>query len=401
MIGKRTLVGRRRALTGLAAGAGAAAFLAACGSGADTKETSKATVAAPSPAGGASAAQATATGNSAALAQWEQVVAAAKKEGRVAVNTFPGDGFNRALRSFNQAYPEIKLEQTNLHSQDYAPRIIQERKAGVYTWDVAIIPTSTALQVLKPEGVWEPIKPAIIHPDALDDKNWEKGFEYGFLDKDKLSYAFTANRAASLRINTDMVKEDEIKSVRDLLNPKWKGKLLLADVRTMGDTFWPMTAARLKLGDDIVKQLFVDQEPTLSRDTRQITEFMVRGRFPIAMGVSSVVLKDFEKQGLGKNLKLTFLPEIDYQSTGSSGTMWLLSKAPHPNAARVFINWLLTKDAQIPWAKEVETNSRRVGVEPGNPDTVVPRSADPLRIDSEEMLPEIVKTQDIAKALIK
>ena len=52
--------------------------------------------------------------------------------------------------------PDIKLEHTGLHSQDFAPRIMQERQASLYTWDVATIPTSTALQVLRPAGVWDP-----------------------------------------------------------------------------------------------------------------------------------------------------------------------------------------------------------------------------------------------------
>src|SRR5688572_2295529 len=63
---------------------------------------------------------------------WPQVVAAAKKEGKLAVNTFPGDGFGRALKVFSQAYPEIKLQHTSLHSQDFAPRILQERQANLF-----------------------------------------------------------------------------------------------------------------------------------------------------------------------------------------------------------------------------------------------------------------------------
>ena len=65
------------------------------------------------------------------------MVAAAKKEGKVVVNTFPGDGYKRALKAFTQAYPDIKLEHTGLHSQDFAPRILQERQASLFTWDVA------------------------------------------------------------------------------------------------------------------------------------------------------------------------------------------------------------------------------------------------------------------------
>lgn len=334
-------------------------------------------------------------------AEWQQVVAAAKKEGKVVVNTFPGDGYKRALKAFTQAYPDIKLEHTGLHSQDFAPRIMQERQASLFTWDVATIPTSTALQVLRPAGVWDPVRPLIVLPEVLDDAGWEGGFERGFANvKDRaLAYAFCAVRGGGITINTDQVK-DEIKGLSDLLNPRWKGKLLLPDVRTMGDSFWLMTSARLNLGDDIIKKLFVEQEPSLSRDSRQIAEFMVRGRYPIALGVNPLLLSQFQKQGLGKNLKTLHFPEMDTVNSSSS-VVWLVNRAPHPAAAKVFVNWLLTKDAQVVWAREVETNTRRVGVEPGNPQFAVPRGAKLLQVDAEENLAEVVKTQDIGKAVIK
>ncbi len=334
--------------------------------------------------------------------EWQQLVATAKKEGKVTVNTFPGDGYKRALKAFTQAYPEIKLEHTALHSQDFAPRILQERQVNLFTWDVATIPTSTALQVLRPAGVWDPVRPVIVLPEVMDDAGWEGGFERGFaaVKDHALAYGFCAVRGAGITINTDLVREDQVKGLTELLNPRWKGKLLLPDVRTMGDSFWSMTSARLNLGDDIIKKLFVDQEPALSRDTRQIAEFMVRGRYPIALGVNPLLLSQFQKQGLGKNLKTLRFPEMDTVNSGSS-VVWLVNRAPHPNAAKVFINWLLTKDAQVVWAREVETNSRRVGVEPGNPEIVVPRGAKLLQVDAEENLAEVIKTQDIAKALIK
>src|SRR5712692_6720843 len=336
----------------------------------------------------------------AAPSDWPQIVAAAKKEGKVVVNTFPGDGYKRALKAFSQAYPDIKLEHTGLHSQDFAPRVIQERQASLFTWDVALIPTSTALQVLRPAGVWDPVRPAIVLPEVKD--GWEGGFERGFaLVKDRaLCYGFVAVRGGGVTINTDLVKEDQVRGLKDMLDPRWKGKLLLPDVRVMGDAFWPMTSARLHLGDDVIKRLFVDQEPALSRDSRQIAEFMVRGRYPIALGVNPLLLSQFQRQGLGKSLKLLRFPELDTFSSGAN-TVWLVNRAPHPSAAKVLINWLLTKDAQVVWAREVETNSRRLGVEPGNPQYAVPRGAKFLQVDAEENLAEVIKTQDIAKAVIK
>jgi len=61
----------------------------------------------------------------------------------------------------------------------------------------------------------------------------------------------------------------------------------------------------------------------------------------------------------------------------------------------------LTREAQAAWAKELQTNSRLVGVEPGNPEGIVPAGLALTQIDSEELLPEIVKTQDIARQLIR
>jgi len=350
-------------------------------------------------AGGAAAAVAGRALPAPAATEWEQVVAAAKQEGKVAVNTFTGQGYARVFKLFGQAHPEIKLDHTNLESADFAPRLVQERKAGVYSWDVTTIPTSTALQVMKQTGVWDPIRPAILAPEVRSDANWRGGFEAGFLDRDKLSYAFALTRSLGVFVNADQVKDGELRGVKDLLAPKWKGRIVISDPRVIGSTFWPLTVARLKLGDGIMKQLLVDQQPVLSRDRNQLSEFMVRGRYPVGIGLNVLAIQDFQVHGVGRSVRTLPLPEFDYQSSGS--VVWLLNRAPHPNAARVFINWLLTKPAQAAWARELQTNSRFTGVEPGNPDAVVPAGLSLVQIDSEEMLPEVVKTQDLARQLIK
>jgi iron(III) transport system substrate-binding protein len=331
---------------------------------------------------------------------WEQMAAAAKKEGKVSVNTFTGQGYARILKLFTQAYPDIKLEHTNLEPVEFSPRVIQERKASVYTWDVATMPMSTALQVLKPAGVWDPVRPVIVAPEVKNNASWRGGFEAGFLDRDKnLAYAFTLVRAPGVFVNVDQVKDGELRSFKDLLAPKWKGRIAISDPRTIGSTFWPLTAARLRLGDGIMKQILVDQEPVLSRDRNQLTEFMVRGRYPIAIGLNGLALQDFQAHGVGKSVKTQLLSELDYQSSGSG--VWLLNRAPHPNAAKLLINWLLTKDAQVAWARELQTNSRFAGVEPGDPQAVVPPGLTLLQIDAEEQLPELIKTQDISRQLIR
>src|SRR5574341_1358158 len=84
--------------------------------------------------------RALALGGGAALVGPGRTEAAARKEGKVAVNTFTGQGYGRVLKLFAQAYPDIKVDHTNLEPVDFSPRVINERKAGVYTWDVATMP---------------------------------------------------------------------------------------------------------------------------------------------------------------------------------------------------------------------------------------------------------------------
>src|SRR3954447_24266789 len=153
---------RRRRFMLLAGLSGAAALLQACSSNAP-------------PAATVAPAQ-----NTSASGDWTAIVAAARNEGSVTVNTFPGSANQQALSAFNKAYPDIKLEQTTLVSSALAPRILQERQASIYTWDVIHQPTTTSLQVLRPANVLDPIKPAIVQPEVIDDKAWRDGFAAGF-----------------------------------------------------------------------------------------------------------------------------------------------------------------------------------------------------------------------------
>ena len=376
--------------------AAAAALAQACGG-------------APAPSGGGpapanQAAPATsAPGTGAGTADWAQTVAAARSEGKVVVNTFPGKGYQSTLELFPGAYSGIELEQTTLVASQLAPRIVQERQAGIYTWDVLHMPTTTALQVLKPAGVYDPIKAVIIHPEVIDDKVWRDGFQAGFklTNDQQLCYQFTLNRAAGVWVNADVVNLAEMKTVKDLLDPKWKGKIVCTDPRISGSTFTPLTSARLKMGDDVMKQFLVDQEPVIMADGTMAAQAVVRGVYPIGIGLQNTVIVDFQKQGIGTSIKQLTLSEFDGSGASSSGVVWLVNKAPHPNAARVYINWLLTREAQAAWARNTQENSRRTDVPAGDPALVVPEGVELFDGNTERNIPELARTQDLAKQLIK
>lgn len=295
------------------------------------------------------------------------MVTAAKKEGVVVVNTMLGVGWRRWLDSFEQAFPGITVEHANYTSGSIlAPKVLKEREADVYSYDVTHGPPNTAVSTLLPANVWDPIREVIIQrPDVTDDKHWYGGFDWGFVHKDKKwTYVHNWRKRLTWYINTDQVREGEIRTVNDLLNPKWKGKMLLADVR-IGSSFIPATAMRMKLGDDVLKKLFVDQSPAYSRDDRYIVEQMIRGNYAITNRIQGPLYAEYSEQGFLKNVKQIEIPETTDIAIDS---LWLFNKAPHPNAARLYINWLLTKEGQNAWKVVDPTyNSRRRDVEPNDP----------------------------------
>ena len=332
--------------------------------------------------------------------EWDTLVEAAKREGKLIIATLPGSGYRKTLDAFEAAFPGITADHAGMFSRDLAPRVIQERKAGVFAWDIAQIPSTTALSAMFPEGVFDPIRPAISRPDTTEDRAWHGGYEDGFVDDaKKWTFSFGWALGGGVYLNTDLAKESDIKSFRDLLDPKWKGKTISLDPRTGGAAAWPLTVARLKLGDGILKQLYVDQEAALTREPRQAAESMVRGRHAFALGASAAVMADLQSQGLGKNAKLILLPDMSYIS---GETIWLMNRAPHPNAAKLYINWLLSKAGQEVWSRQLEANSRRTDVDPfdraafPSPD----KAKDYIQIHRQRILADIELTQELAKKLL-
>jgi iron(III) transport system substrate-binding protein len=337
-------------------------------------------------------------------AEWNNLVAAAKQEGVLSLATYAGGGYRKVVEDFQAAFPGINVEhqQFQSSSRDYVPRLLQEQKAGLFSFDIATMPNVEMLRQVKPAGGLEPLRPLLVRADVLDDASWNGGFARGFSDYDaQWGYVSIAIRIARVWVNTELVKDGEIRTVNDLIDPKWKGQIVAADPRTKGSGFSPATVMRLKSGrDDVLKQFFKDQEPTILTDTRQLTEFMVRGRFAIGFGaVDKVILGDFLEQGLGKQLKPLDLDATD-TVTGDTNSLWYLARAPHPKAAQVFANWFLTQKGQASFSQNLLVNSRRTDVPIADPDAAPTPGIDYITSDHESVIPEMQKTQDLAKELL-
>ena len=116
--------------------------------------------------------------------EWEKVLAAAKKEGKVAIiGPVGADRRDVLVEPFQKKYG-ITVEYFADRGSGIGPRLSAERGAGQYLWDVVITGTTTGLLSLLPGGMLDPIEPALVLPDVKDPKQW-RGGALDFVDPGK------------------------------------------------------------------------------------------------------------------------------------------------------------------------------------------------------------------------
>ncbi|MBI4334056.1 MAG: extracellular solute-binding protein [Chloroflexi bacterium] len=287
--------------------------------------------------------------------QWELTTRAARAEGRVHVFTSVGSLLRPALAEPLKRRSGIELELASGTSAEFLPRIREERKAGLYLWDVLVDGSSSQL-LFKDEGLLDRIDQNMLPPEVTDPAAWLDG-GLSFLDKDRYIIVFISQVTGLPLYNTDLVKA-ELRAWEELLQPSWKGKIAMHDpsIPGAGSTFW--VAMGEKYGEDYLRKL-ARQQPAVSRDQRMIVEWIARGKYDVALGARSEIVNEFVQGGV----PLKFGRPADYNFTSAgSGLVSPMNRAPHPYAAMVFINWLLTKEGQTAFVRATANLSRRLDV---------------------------------------
>ncbi|HLB28874.1 MAG TPA: extracellular solute-binding protein [Dehalococcoidia bacterium] len=294
--------------------------------------------------------------------EWDQVLAAAKREGKVAVQSDIGPALRQALTGpFEKKYG-ITVEHLGVAGREIPPRVKTERDAGQYLWDVYIHGTTTALESMIPMGAFDPIEPALILPEVKDPKNWRQG-KLWFADKGHLALVMTPFQRGTLFVNPNMAPPAQFKSYKDLLDPKWKGKILMDDPKSAGPGQATFTFFYLhpELGADFIRQL-AKQEITILKDYAQEPEWVAQGKYAIGLGFADFSVEALVRQGLPITIVDTRQLKEGSDVSPANGNVALYNRAPHPNAAKVYINWLLSKETQTEFAKATGYVSARVDV---------------------------------------
>ena len=290
---------------------------------------------------------------------WERTVEAAKKEGTVVVSVPASTELRRGIEKVFKQRFGIEAELNVSRAASVVGKIQQESKSGVPGFDVHMGGGESMITGLLSEGILAPLEPAMMLKEVKEANNWWGG--HIWLDKAKrYIYASQAYQVELIWCNTDYVKSEEIRSLNDLLNPKWSGKIGYLDPRTpgAGSSMWSFLW-KLK-GEDYLKKL-AGQKLFLSRDQRVLAESLAKGKIAISVGLSYYSFLPFAKAGLP--VKSVSTPRDEIYVSGGSGNVAIIKGAPHPNATKVFVNWFLGQEGQETYSRAMGQATRRLDVD--------------------------------------
>jgi len=113
-------------------------------------------------------------------------------------------------------------------------------------------------------------------------------------------------------------------------------------------------------GEEFLRKL-VAQDLFVSRDLRQLADAVAKGKLAVAFGLGRAPVDPFVDAGLP--LKPVPPPKEGLPASNGFGVLGVIKNPPHPNAAKVFVNWFLSKDGQEWYSKILENGTRRLDVD--------------------------------------
>src|SRR5574341_725196 len=285
-------------------------------------------------------------------ADWERTLAAAKKEGQLVL--YGSADYEKLFAEFYKKYPEIKVVGVYGRGADVAKRFMAERRAEKYLADLYLNGMTTGYNVFYKAKALDPIPPVLMLPEVTDTSKWWQG-KHHYVDPES-QYLLNINGETRIVVgfNTKLVNPVEIKSYWDLLNPKWKGKIVAYDP-TLGGAGDAMRFFyhQKSLGPEFIKRILTETDLVISSDTRQMGDWLAGGKYALSIfgPISRMDLDVMQIQGLPVSwFEPDHLKEGAYITAGSGGVA-LINKAPHPNAAKVALNWLLSREGQISYQR--------------------------------------------------
>ncbi|MDO8634691.1 MAG: extracellular solute-binding protein [Dehalococcoidia bacterium] len=316
-------------------------------------------------------------------AAWARIVEAAKKEGTLTVYSYwwVGDQATTIAKAFRQRYG-IDVQIITGKGAEFIERLKTEKRIGKITADV-FEGSATHSQNTKDNGLLGPIADLPI----LQEKT---GWNMQPLIFDPTAHIILHRPWIMVPfINTNLVKPDDApKTWTDILNPKWKGKMIVPDPRVTNLTYYfVLSITHGDVPPDFIQRL-AQQDLRFVRDSSDAVRALAKGEAYLLPNATDSNVAPFAQEGAPVKAV-----EVDKGTIVSGGVINWVKDGPHPNAAKLFINWLMSDEGQKVEADMAGTLPMRQAVPDSRHPSIRVRVNQPLVIGVQE-------NEEIAKAFL-
>jgi len=304
--------------------------------------------------------------NSALDAATGKYYEAAKKEGKLVLYGVGNAALYNPIRdAFMKRFPGIELQGVDQRGRESREKIIAEQQSRNYIGDIVISGTDTQNELTQ-NGLIEPYQAAGLDAVIPD-----------LVPADRANTPRTVSIFA-VAINTNLVPPDqEPKTYQDLLDPKWKGKLEIDDPRGSGPGGTILSGMEALYGPDNVDQKLAEQNLFFATQAGPLLDALVRGEYAVYMSANHTDIIAQRKAGAPiKQIKPADGIGLTPINQG------LIKNAPHPNAARLWVEWSLSEEGQQALAQQGYAVVRQ-GFKASEPEAdltgvkILPRDDDP------------------------
>jgi hypothetical protein len=314
-------------------------------------------------------------------AEWNRVLEGARKEGTIRI--ISGLSSTNQVPAFQKAFADLtggKVEFTELRAPDIIARLPEEYAARQYNWDIILLGGSSGIsEALDQAGVLGDLNEAFVFPDITKDETWVGGFGDIWVDNDtkkyKIHHQAELSQGSQWWVNRQVLPESRFNKLEDVFDiPELKGKLCTFDPRVEGASDANFGQIAGMYGRETLKRLFTELNPVVLRDYGKLNLDTLHGACWIAVGAQ---IPNLHAEGVGLHIQPIniFRPGIapeyadrvkltccgsgkhkggleGWVGGGSAYQMLAIAKnPPNPNAAKVFVNWILSKEGAMAWPR--------------------------------------------------
>ena len=358
----RRAMNRRAFLQRAAVGAGGL-LLAAC--------QSQQPAAAPAPVSAAPSAGAGA-GQPGWQEAWDALVAGAKQEGVLILHGPPTPETRQQVpAAFTQRFG-IPVEYIGARTSELAPRMVAEKQAGLVTIDAIVTGINSWGDVLYPAGLVADLKSQLILPEVTDEALWITDPPL-FVDPEQSKVMRLFNSSPPMLVaNRDYVDPSTIRVAQDLLRPEFREKIITDDPLVAGTGSVPPAYFLKLFGEEFIRKLYGEQVVS-SRDPRHQTDLLARGQCPLGLAIAGSEVQRLIDDGFP--IELIRLADAPGYTGGGFGMLGIIEGAPHPNASRLFANWVASREGLTVFARSLSEVGTRKDVDYRGwaPDFMIPK----------------------------